>query len=187
MTSETQTTFDAALAYVERGWIPVPVRYKSKAGAPGWREFNPSDDELDRAFGNGPTNIGILLGEKSGDLVDIDLDCPEARAQWRDLLPDSDCIFGRQSALHSHIFYTATPLPKTTSFVDPSASSGKPLVEIRSSGHQTVAPGSIHPDGEKIEFERAGEPARVKSDQLVKCVKRLAAAALLARHWPGPG
>lgn len=187
MNRERVTALGAAFDYRDRGWCPVPVRFKSKAGAPGWRNFEPSDDELNRHFGNGPTNIGILLGERSGDLVDIDLDCPEARALARALLPDSDCAFGRRSAPRSHIFYTSTPLPRTQKFVDPSNSNGKPLVELRAAGHQTVAPGSTHPDGEKIEFESGGEPAFVEPDHLVNCVRKLSAAALLARHWPGPG
>ena len=184
---ETAATLRAAFDYLNRGWCPVPVRFRSKAGAPGWRNFDPSDDELYRAFGNGPTNIGILLGERSGNLVDIDLDWPETRALAKNLLPGTDCVVGRQSTPHSHFFYTSTPLPRTLKLVDPSDPNSKPLVEIRSAGQQTVGPGSIHPSGEKIEFERAGKPACVEPDHLVKCVKKLAAAALLARHWPGPG
>ena len=89
---------ETAADYCERGWCPVPVRYKSKAGVPGWNKFDPTPEELERYFGNGPDNIGILLGERSGDLVDVDLDCPMARSLAPSILPDTDCVFGRESA-----------------------------------------------------------------------------------------
>ena len=183
--SNIVAALETARNYRDRGWCPVPVRYRSKAGAPGWRNFEPSDDELNRCFGNGPTNIGVLLGERSGDLVDVDLDCPSARSLAPSFLPETDCVFGRESARGSHHIYRCSPAPKTAMFLDPSGGKGT-LVELRSTGHQTVFPPSIHPSGERIEFERGGEPARVAPDYLVNQLEKLAAAAAIASHW-NPG
>jgi hypothetical protein len=70
------------------------------------------------------------------------------------------------------------------------------LVELRGRksdgtvGLQTVVPPSIHRDtGEPIEFDQGHDrgAANVEADVLLPAVARLAAAALLARYWPGEG
>src|SRR5262249_9152653 len=55
-------------------------------------------------------------------------------------------------------------------------------------GAQTVAPGSTHEDtGEPIVWEEDGEPARIPGNDLLKCIKVVAALSLLAAHWPERG
>jgi hypothetical protein len=56
-------------------------------------------------------------------------------------------------------------------------------------GLQTIMPGSIHPTGERIEWEpnRGLAPARLKAEDLVWAAERTASAALLARYWPPEG
>src|SRR5437763_14982124 len=49
-----------------------------------------------------------------------------------------------------------------------------------------VAP-STHPSGERVEWEAFGEPAQVDGAVLRRCVTLLAAATLVARHWPCQG
>jgi hypothetical protein len=69
------------------------------------------------------------------------------------------------------------------------------LVELRglscdgSVGLQTVVPPSIHESGEPIRFEQGfeGIPANVDADVLLSAVRRVAALAVLARHWPTKG
>ncbi len=61
------------------------------------------------------------------------------------------------------------------------------LIELRATGCQTLAPPSRHPSGEIVRWERAEEPGRVTADDLLRAVAQVAAAALLARHWPGVG
>ena len=48
-------------------------------------------------------------------------------------------------------------------------------------------PPSVHPSGERLRWERKGRPRGINSDELIIAVKRLSAAALVARHWPKPG
>lgn len=48
-------------------------------------------------------------------------------------------------------------------------------------------PPSIHPSGEPITWEQEGEPAEADADQLELAVGRVAAVALLVRHWPPLG
>jgi hypothetical protein len=61
------------------------------------------------------------------------------------------------------------------------------LVEIRSTGRQTLFPGSVHPSGEPVTWASDGNPAAVAADDLKTAVRRLAAASLLARSWPAHG
>ncbi|MGQ9532564.1 MAG: hypothetical protein ACUVTQ_07140 [Desulfotomaculales bacterium] len=61
------------------------------------------------------------------------------------------------------------------------------IVELRSTGAQTVFPPSRHPSGEEVTWERTGEPARVEPTELTKACATLAAATLLAAKWPGKG
>ena len=61
------------------------------------------------------------------------------------------------------------------------------IVELRQDGHQTVVPPSLHESGELCGWDEEGEPAEVDANDLFQRVHILAAAALLARHWPAKG
>ena len=68
-----------ARAFLARGWAPIPVPYRSKRPIlKGWQNLRPADADLAQHFNGGLQNIGVLLGEPSGGLVDVDLDSPEA-------------------------------------------------------------------------------------------------------------
>ena len=56
-------------------------------------------------------------------------------------------------------------------------------------GLQTVVPPSVHEGGELIRFEPDydGAPGEVTANALMDAVRQIAAAALLARHWPTTG
>ena len=147
-------------------------------------------EETAAKYFGGQVNVGVNLGNASKGLTDVDLDCGEALAVAPYFLPRT-AIFGRASKRNSHWLY-ATTLANTVDsaavrFVDPTDS--KSLVELRIGGGdraaQTVFPGSIHPSGEPITSEAEGEPARI--DDLQLRVRKLAAAALIARHYPDQG
>jgi hypothetical protein len=61
------------------------------------------------------------------------------------------------------------------------------LIEYRSTGAQTAVPPSIHPSGEQLSWEEFDEAADVDGDALRNSVRHVAAAALIARHWPAEG
>lgn len=187
MTSEF---LQAILALHDRGMavVPVPLGLKRPV-TPGWQELRLDRDGLATAFRE-RSNVGILLGEPSGGLTDVDLDCPEARILARHVLPSTDLRSGRHSAPASHAFYRVRSPIKTTRFRDPCVSSTDDrgmLVELRSTGSQTIVAPSIHPAGEEIVWASNGHPAEVEADVLQRAAGRLAAGALLARHWPSPG
>src|SRR5690606_27142997 len=113
-----------------------------------------------------------------------DLDCREAiDLAQRFLRPTA--TFGRLSKRRSHWLYIA-PETKTKKFQDPIDKAM--MLEVRSTGCQTVMPGSVHTSGEHVEWDEADdELIDVHHDVLVRDAGKLAAAALLVRYWPSLG
>lgn len=176
-------------AYQARGWslLPIPAGEKGPVIA-GWQHLRVKPDELDQHFAR-LSNVGVLLGEPSGDLVDVDLDCDEARRLAPMLLPATGLRSGRASSPGSHWFYRASG-GKTTRLQDPM---GVPrqgratLVEFRTTGAQTLIPPSHHPSGEQLRWEDAGEPMEIEAPSLLEAVRWVAAGAAIARAWPSEG
>ncbi len=175
-----------ALRLRNAGMLPIPVVARGKRPIPSdWPNYDPTDDALRRDLRDGAANLGVLLGPRSGDLVDIDLDAPCARALARRFLPATEWVAGRRGAPASHHFFRSMD-GKTRRFRDPS--DGACLVELRAGGAQTVVPPSCHPSGERYEWQSKNNlPAEVPADALEAAAARLAAASLLAKHHPDPG
>ena len=63
---------------MERGWVAIPIpRESKKPTLSGWQDRTLQDVDADEDFADND-NLGVVLGDPSGGLVDIDLDCPEA-------------------------------------------------------------------------------------------------------------
>lgn len=173
-----------ARGYAARGWRVIPIpRGKKCPRFKGWTELRIRDEEVDQYFGDEEANVGVLLGDASRRLVDVDLDCEEACAIAGAFLPATNSVFGRASKPASHYLYYATL--ESERLIDPTDKST--LVEIRSSGCQTVFPGSLHPSGEIVVWYEDGAVAELQPQALLSAVRRLGAASLLARHWPAEG
>jgi Bifunctional DNA primase/polymerase, N-terminal len=186
---------DAALEYIARGWNPVPVAYKSKkpSGGNDWQKVIIDAASAPRYFNGATMNVGLQLGPASCGLTDVDLDCEEAIAIAPAILPATGAIFGRKSKPGSHrLYYTtiAQTVPSAALFYDAHKGKGGRLLELRigADGHaaQTVAPPSTHESDETVRWEGTGDPAMVDDEVLRSGVERVAAYALLARHWPDP-
>jgi predicted P-loop ATPase len=170
------TVREAVGLYRERGWCPVPIAGKVPTGGEGWAHR----DYDDAAF---VSNIGIILGARSNGLVDVDLDCAEAVWLAHLILPSTNATFGRKGKPQGHWLYVVNPPPENTSQFQTGADGM--LVELRSTGVQTMFPPSVHPDSrERVEWVRFGEPARVDGRELLRDVGTLAGMALLVRYWP---
>jgi hypothetical protein len=152
--------------------VPVPVRYRTKNPnlMDEWEQLTLDGLNLEKLFPiNEHRNIGALNGAPSGGLVDIDLDCPEARIVARYLLPPTGMVWGRKSASDSHRGYVVNDPPDKAAdnYLDPTAKKRTVLLELRSTGGQTVIPPSIAPGSEngKVEepviWSQDGDPARV--------------------------
>ena len=181
----SRTTREAAEYYLSRGWAVIPVPFREKAPTlKRWPDLRLTKDDLPRYFDEHPQNIGVLLGEPSGGLIDVDLDSPEALTLASRFLPPTECGFGRASTPESHWLYRVAPIPRSIQYRD---LDGSVLLESRSTGCQTISPPSVHPEGEITEFFKDGEPASIEQAHLLSMTSRLAAASLLSRHWPREG
>lgn len=180
------SALDVARSYLRRGWMPLPVPFRSKKpGFDGWQNFSVTEADLPRHFNCQPQNVGVLLGKASGDLVDVDLDYDECVALAPHFLPPTASIFGRQTRPRSHWQYYAR-IPRKVTFTAPVT--GKRLLEVLTNGQQAIFPGSTHEGtGELIRWYENGETAHVSEADLLRDASRLAAASLLARYWPQEG
>jgi hypothetical protein len=195
---------DIALAYVDRGWNPVPYAHKKKGPTTsGWGLIIVSDTNVHDHFNSGgDLNIGLMMGETSHGLTDVDLDAPEALEVAPYLLPATPAMFGRASKRCAHMLYYTDLAARLDRAVEPfddpirlEEAKKNPnvkarVVELRTGGGgkaaQTMAPGSVHPDGEAIAWEHGcdGEPRTFDGEGLLHAVKEVAAAALIVRYWP---
>lgn len=176
-----RSVLDAARSYLARNLMPVPIPARSKAPIEkGWQRRRLTDADLALHFG-GDGNIGILLGEPSGHLVDVDLDCPESIEWASAYLPPTAAVTGRAAKPGSHWWYRC-PGVVTTQFRDPKT--GKMMVELRGTGVQTVVGPSIHPDGDVYDM-LDGEPTTVEREVLEAGVRALVRKILELRgHDP---
>ena len=105
--------------------------------------------------------------------------------------------FGRRSKPESHrLYYTDlcnTEQRAVIKYSEPKAlarddTEPATFVELRigagDKGAQTVFPGSVHPCGERVRWDREGEPKKVDGAFLKHCVAALAVAVLLVRNYP---
>ena len=98
---------EMASKYLRDGLPVVPVRFRAKNPIPtDWTRIRAEDVDLDATFPVGQQfNIGCLLGEPAGNIVDVDLDAPEAVAVADRILPSTGWVFGRAGKRRSHWLY----------------------------------------------------------------------------------
>jgi hypothetical protein len=179
--TSVEATLKAAQNYVAAGWKPVPVPARQKGPVvKGWQTLRLTVSDLPKVFGT-TGNIGLILGEASGGLVDIDLDCEEAIVAAPGFLTDTLMIHGRPSKPSSHWWYIASPIPNSERFLN---LDGTCIAELRSTGGQTIVPPSVHPSGEVIGWEKNGLPAQIDGVALRDAIARLAVCVLLGKSWP---
>ena len=101
-------------------------------------------------------NIGLLLGAKSG-IIDVDLDCREAKGLADLILPTPFAEFDRGTSDSGHYLFRANSFGPTKRFTG--AGSKTTIVELRADGVQTMIPPSVHPDGSHLAFQAFNEHA----------------------------
>ncbi|MES0020635.1 bifunctional DNA primase/polymerase [Mesorhizobium sp. M0036] len=136
------------------------------------------------------SNIGIALGDRSGNLVDIDFDWPEAAILAQHLLPEFPG-FGRKGAPGSHrlaicamsigrfVFQLPPPLPTGL------GRERTMVLELRGTGHQTMFPPSVHPSREVVQWtkELTLVPA-IESRELERRCGLVAGLAVILKAYP---
>lgn len=173
-TMNPQNPLDYARDLIARGLSPIPVPHKTKGPRiTGWQTLRLTIDDLPAHFNGSPSNVGALMGEPSGWIVDVDLDHARAVDLADSFLPHTGMVWGRDGKPRSHRLYRLTRPTDTRKW---SSKSGGMIVELRSTGCQTIAPGSAHPSGEPVRWDDDGEPATIDPDTLVACIANLAGA-----------
>lgn len=182
--------------YKKRGWSVIPITAegdRKKHAAPkgvSWPtlqrdnhpEGRPYTDEEWHALFKGK-GMGVILGQSSGFLVDIDLDTPEAIQAARHILPTT-LRSGRLTAPRSHYWFRSTDLSGVYKpFQDPRDTTM--LMEVRGTpGHYTIIPPSIHKTGEQYTWWGGQHDAEIYEDggEVRSSVALTAIAALVARE-----
>lgn len=194
----------AAVECNKRGFVPVPIVGGDKRpGVAGWTSLTFDTEQhvverFDEWATQGMTNVGVLLGEASGNLVDVDIDHPRAMRLRDFFLPPTPAKSGHGGRRGSHYWYICQEgtLPGTTRQhrmpKDADGKKGPVAVELRSNRSQSVIPPSVHPSGNEYLWEgkpwggKSG-PAEVDGRVLSARVAMLGLAAVLLDHWPTKG
>lgn len=165
---------DHARNLLARGFPPIPVPYKAKKPTiPKWPTLRLHTESLPQYFNCKAGNVGVLLGEPAGWIVDVDVDHARAVQLGDSYLPSTGMVWGREGKPRSHRLFRLARPAKTRKWESKSAGM---IVELRSTGCQTIAPGSTHPSGEAVRWDNDGEPALIDPDELIRAIDRLANA-----------
>jgi hypothetical protein len=176
------TVKDFVGQYLDLGLTPIPVKpHSKKPVCADWP--NTDRDRAADLFADNPgCNIGIVLGDTSGGIVDVDLDDPAAVKIGPLILPKTGFWFGRASKPNSHLICRVADAGRLERFRHPTTK--EMLVELRGNGHHTVFPGSTHPSGEAIEFKgEPGTPHQTDWEQLRRQCALVAIATVLSKVW----
>lgn len=174
----TQTAED----WRERDVYCVPLRPRSKRPKNhDWTKLRLSGKKLNGAFKLGD-NIGALWGEPSKGATDVDLDLEEACLVAPHILPET-FIYGRRDKPNSHYVYRC-PGAETRKWQIRDVGT---VVEIRSTGAQSVLPPSIHPDGDRYHIESDVEFHDISKRELEGYADEIAIAAIFTRFYPDSG
>ena len=107
----------AAAFYLSRGALPTPCKPRDKVPIlEDWPDRRLTIADLDAHFPLGAErNVGLLLGEASNNLLDVDLDIKEAATAAPFVLPATEWISGRASSPRSHWWYVTDVSPTLAS------------------------------------------------------------------------
>lgn len=196
---------DSAAAILHRHIMPIPIPFGEKnPNRPGWERERYRESDLG-IFAERHLNIGMLLGhvvDSDGQVltdrfIDVDLDTAEAIRIAPFYLPPTKMVWGRESKPRSHYGYRLEDFEAGhhAEYRDPTARKlleraglKAMLCELRYTGKQTLAPGSVNRSGDHAEVVRweldgDGEPSPVQSTELDLAMGHIGAATLLARYW----
>jgi hypothetical protein len=155
----------------------------------GWNELRISQpEEFERYFNGERQNLCVLTGP--ANLTDVDIDSIEAWWAWKEYWLQTGMKWGHGDVTPTHFLYLPDEAPATAKYLDPAVDDPKEacLIELRCQDKggkclNTMAPPSIHPDDEPIEFVGgAGHPGKAERDDLMERVRLTAVAAMLGRH-----
>jgi len=134
----------AALSYHQQNWCIIPVPLGSKKARIYWGKYQterPDEKQIRNWFGNGQTNLAVILGKISGGLTCMDFDELAAYEAWSAHYPDISAILPTaKTARGRHVFFLS----------DLTKSQKIEGGDLKASGYCLLHP-SLHPTG--IEYQ----------------------------------
>jgi hypothetical protein len=185
--TQNKTGFDptqTAAYWLEKDVYTVPLQSRSKRPkAKNWPHLRLVEEDLQNGAFKRGDNIGALWGEPSAHATDVDLDMDEAIWVAEQLLPET-FIYGRTDKDYSHYIYRVAGA-KTKKW---QVSELGTIVEIRSTGSQSVIPPSRHPEG-GFYFTHSGDVEFVSLTKLdlERLCDEIAVGAVFLHYYPDSG
>ncbi len=146
------------LSYIERylGWnvCLIPIAHKSKKPTVEWKQYQkhkPTKEEMRGWFNGKESNVAIVCGEVSDNLVVLDCDSPELFVALNDAWVkkykqkvDTMTPIVQTGGGGYHIYLKVKYKPQ---LYHPVGEDRKTIPDIQSEGGYVLAPPSIHPNG----------------------------------------
>jgi P4 family phage/plasmid primase-like protien len=175
---------DAAARLRDRGFAITWIRPGDKRPTrAGWTEQSQEPAQYTEG-----SNLGILCGRLSGDVVCVDLDSQEAIDKADQFLPPTGMIDGRPGKPRSHRWYRVTDVPLEMTSTAAGGIGGpwlkhfkhaetrRGVIDFLGTGGQAVVPPSRHASGEERVWESDCDPAVVPFADLWDATCKLALA-----------
>lgn len=169
--------------WLEKKVYTVPLRSRSKRPkTKDWPHLRLVQEDFDKgAFLHGD-NIGALWGDASDHATDIDLDMEEAVWVAEHILPET-FIYGRSGKEYSHYIYRVMGA-KTKKWQTQELGT---IVEIRSTGAQSVIPPSRHPEGGMYFTNEDIDFTPLTKMDIERYCDEIAVAAVFTHFYPASG
>jgi hypothetical protein len=184
--AQNKTGFDptqTAKYWLEKKVYTVPLRSRSKRPkTTNWPHLRLVEDDLDNGAFKPGDNIGALWGDASDHAVDVDLDMEEAIWVADYILPET-FIYGRTGKERSHYVYKVMGAQTRKWQVQELGT----IVEIRSTGAQSVIPPSRHPEGGIYCTDEDEDFTQLTKLDLERYADEIAVAAVFTHHYPEAG
>jgi len=177
-------------AYEAQGWRQVPLKREDKSPKGyEWQKRLITRKEIEENLKCGG-GVGIQAGECSGWLCAVDLDQQLARELAPEFLPDTLTSGKEKEPLPSHYVY----ISEGAGFRKIADVEQQTIIDLKASsdgrGHQFVVAPSVHETKGRYVWTGGFDPTRItriSCEELDRRIGRLAAAVLIAQHFPPHG
>jgi len=169
--------------WLEKNVYTVPLRSRSKRPkSTNWPHLRLVEDDLENGAFKPGDNIGALWGDASDHATDVDLDMEEAIWVADYILPET-FVYGRTGKERSHYVFKVMGAQTRKWQVQELGT----IIEIRSTGAQSVIPPSRHPEGGIYCTDEDEDFTPLTKLDLERYADEVAVAAVFTRHYPSAG